>query len=128
VSNTVGEKIRQLRVISGLSQENVSEEIGMSYGNYGKIERGEIDVSSTHLIAIAKVLKVNVCAIFETKQGINSSEPKLHYGYATKDELLDLATSIIKLTKTVEHIEKQLLASRASGTKKVAVKKKPVKK
>ena len=122
VSNTVGEKIRQLRVVSGLSQENVAEEIGMSYGNYGKIERGEIDVSSTHLIAIAKVLKVNVSAIFETKLGINISEPKLNYGYATKDELLDLATAIIKLTKTVEHIEEQL------PKKKVTVKKKPVKK
>ena len=122
VSNIVGEKIRQLRVVSGLSQENVAEEIGMSYGNYGKIERGEIDVSSTHLIAIAKVLKVNVSAIFETKLGINSSESKLNYGYATKDELLDLATAIIKLTKTVEHIEEQL------PKKKVTVKKKPVKK
>ena len=122
VSNIVGEKIRQLRVVSGLSQENVAEEIGMSYGNYGKIERGEIDVSSTHLIAIAKVLKVNVSAIFETKLGINISEPKLNYGYATKDELLDLATAIIKLTKTVEHIEEQL------PKKKVTVKKKPVKK
>ena len=122
MSNIVGEKIRQLRVVSGLSQENVAEEIGMSYGNYGKIERGEIDVSSTHLIAIAKVLKVNVSAIFETKLGINISEPKLNYGYATKDELLDLATAIIKLTKTVEHIEEQL------PKKKVTVKKKPVKK
>jgi transcriptional regulator with XRE-family HTH domain len=122
VSNTVGEKIRQLRVLSNLSQENIAEEIGMSYGNYGKIERGEIDVSSTHLIAIAKVLKVNVSAFFDKKIGVNISEPKSNYGYATKDELNDLANAIIKLTKAFEHIEKQL------PKKKVAVKKKPVKK
>jgi transcriptional regulator with XRE-family HTH domain len=122
VSNIVGEKIRQLRVVSGLSQENIAEEIGMSYGNYGKIERGEIDVNSTHLIAIAKVLKVNVSAFFETKSGVNSSEPKLNYGYATKGELLALADAIVKLTKAFEHIEEQL------PKKKVAVKKKYAKK
>ena len=122
VSNIVGEKIRQLRVLSNLSQENIAEEIGMSYGNYGKIERGEIDVSSTHLIAIAKVLKVNVSAIFDTKLGVNISEPKSNYGYATKDELGELADAIMKLTKALEHIEEQL------PKKKAAVKKKPVKK
>lgn len=122
MSNIVGEKIRQLRVINNLSQENVAEEIGMSYGNYGKIERGEIDVNSTHLLAIAKVLKVNVSAFFDTKIGVNISEPKSNYGYATKDELYDLAAAIIKLTKAVEHIEEYL------PKKKVAVKKKPVKK
>ena len=122
MSNTIGEKIRQLRVLSNLSQENVAEEIGMSYGNYGKIERGEIDVSSTHLIAIAKVLKVNVSAFFDTKIGVTISEPKSNYGYATKDELGELAAAIIKLTKAVENIEEQL------PKKKVAVKKKPVKK
>jgi transcriptional regulator with XRE-family HTH domain len=122
VSNIVGEKIRQLRVVSGLSQENIAEEIGMSYGNYGKIERGEIDVNSTHLIAIAKVLKVNVSAFFETKSGVNSSKPKLNYGYATKGELLALADAIVKLTKAFEHIEEQL------PKKKVAVKKKYAKK
>ena len=76
VSNKIGEKIRQLRVLGGLSQENVAEEIGMSHGNYGKIERGEIDVSSTHLIQLAKVLKVNVSDFFENKLKVNAKEPK----------------------------------------------------
>ena len=108
VSNTVGEKIRQLRAVSGLSQENVAEEIGMSYGNYGKIERGEIDVSSSHLIAIAKALKVSVSDFFDTKPKVTIKESKTDYGYATKDEVADLAHAIFKLTKALERIEEQI--------------------
>lgn len=108
MSNTVGEKIRQLRAVSGLSQENVAEEIGMSYGNYGKIERGEIDVSSSHLIAIAKALKVNVSDFFEAKPKITIKESKTDYGYATKDEVADLAHAIFKLTKALKRIEEQI--------------------
>jgi transcriptional regulator with XRE-family HTH domain len=56
VDKLVGERIRKYRVISGLSQENMAEEIGMSTGNYGKIERGEISISITHLSLISAVL------------------------------------------------------------------------
>lgn len=118
VSNKIGEKIRQLRVLAGLSQENIAEEIGMSHGNYGKIERGEIDVSSTHLIQLAKVLKVNVSDFFETKLKANIKEPKTEYGYATKAELSEIAQALQYLTKIVEKMQE------TSSNKKESTKKK----
>ncbi len=108
VSNTVGEKIRQLRVLRGLSQENVAEEIGMSYGNYGKIERGEIDVSSSHLIAIAKALNINASEFFNNKPKPNIKDLNTEYGYATKEEVADLAHAILKITKTLERLEEHI--------------------
>ncbi len=123
VSNRIGEKIRQLRVLGGLSQENVAEEIGMSHGNYGKIERGEIDVSSTHLIQLAKALKVNVSDFFENKLKVNAKEPKGEYGYATKDELSEIAQALQQLTKVVEKLQepptnkKKLAKKKSSKTK-----------
>lgn len=70
VSNKIGKKIRQLRVISGLSQDNIADEIGMSHGNYGKIERGEIDIDSSRLITLAKVLKVSVGDFSKSHQNL----------------------------------------------------------
>lgn len=105
VSNKIGEKIRQLRVLGGLSQENVAEEIGMTHGNYGKIERGEIDISSTHLIKLAKVLKVSVNDFFENKLKVNSKESKAEYGYATKVELLEIGQALQHLTTIVEKLQ-----------------------
>ncbi|MBA4239810.1 MAG: hypothetical protein C0448_03735 [Sphingobacteriaceae bacterium] len=122
VSNTIAEKIRQLRVIRGLSQENVADEIHMSHGNYGKIERGEVDINSSKLIKLAKVLKVNVGDFFEESLRATLKESKSEYGYATKDEVADLAHAILKLTKAVERIEEQL------PKKKMIVKKRTGKK
>lgn len=128
VSNKIGKKIRQLRVISGLSQDNIADEIGMSHGNYGKIERGEIDIDSSRLITLAKVLKVSVGDFFEESSKSNLKESKSEYGFATKDEVADLAHAILKLTKAVERIEEQLPAStlrqaQGSATKKAVAKK-----
>ena len=128
VSNKIGKKIRQLRVISGLSQDNIADEIGMSHGNYGKIERGEIDIDSSRLITLAKVLKVSVGDFFEESSKSNLKESKSEYGFATKDEVADLAHAILKLNKAVERIEEQLPAStlrqaQGSATKKAVAKK-----
>ena len=107
MSNKIGKKIRQLRTLSGLSQDNIADEIGMSNGNYAKIERCEIEISSTHLIELARALKVKVGDFFEDKISF-AKEHKVEYGFATKEEVADLAHVILKLTKAVERIEEQL--------------------
>jgi transcriptional regulator with XRE-family HTH domain len=56
VNARIGEKIRKIRELKGLKQENVAQELGMSLGGYGKIERGESSISVDRLQQIAKVL------------------------------------------------------------------------
>ncbi|MDP1800867.1 MAG: helix-turn-helix transcriptional regulator [Bacteroidota bacterium] len=116
MNKKVGEKIRQLRAVSGLSQDNVAEEIGMSSGNYGKIERGEIDVSSTHLMKIAKTLKVNVSDFFEEKKA-NIKETKTDYGFATKEELSEIAQAVQLLTKEIAKLREEIPSSKSSAAK-----------
>jgi len=55
VTNKIGKKIRHLRVLSGLNQDTITDEIGLSNRNFGKIELGKIDIDSMHLIALAKI-------------------------------------------------------------------------
>lgn len=56
----IGTKIRKVRELKGLSQENVAEELGMSITGYGKIERNEVSVNVDRLMEISKVFGVEI--------------------------------------------------------------------
>ena len=121
--NRVGEKIRQLRVLAGLSQENIAEEIGMSHGNFGKIERGEIDINTHHLFAVAKALKVDVTELFDFS-GIGSTKDfKSKPSIATKSDIEQLQSSISAISSAIENIQNQLNLSKSKPATKLKRKK-----
>ncbi len=57
---SVGTKIRKLRELQDLTQESVAAQLGMSQTNYGKIERGETDITYSNLKKIAECLNLDV--------------------------------------------------------------------
>lgn len=59
-----GEKIRQLRLERGLSQEKLAFLSGLHRTYVGAIERGERNVSFKNIEKIAKTLKVNLEVLF----------------------------------------------------------------
>lgn len=65
----IGPNIRKLRDIRAYKQEYLAEQLGMSLSGYGKIERGETDVSIGRLEQIAKVLDIKI----ETILGFNEN-------------------------------------------------------
>lgn len=94
----VGERIRKYRVIKRLSQEDVAEAIGMSTGNYGKIERGEISISLQHLHAISIALDMPMVDFIDDQpKGV--MEPPSSYGFVTRAEFQKLASDVQKLLK-----------------------------
>lgn len=93
----IGERIRKQRAFTGLSQENVAEELGMSTGNYGKLERGEITISVNHLFAIAKVFKIQPTDFFQ--ENPRAQEPQAVYT-PLKD--------FLALQQTVGNIESEM--------------------
>lgn len=56
----IGTKIRKVRELKGLSQENVAEELGMSVTGYGKIERNEVSVNVDKLTKLAEIFGVSI--------------------------------------------------------------------
>lgn len=68
--------IRKIRELKNLTREYVAEELKMSMSGYGKIERGEVDLTVTKLIEIAKVLDVSVEFIFKFDVSLFFSETK----------------------------------------------------
>ena len=49
----MGEKIRLLRTMKGLSQENMADMVGISRLTYGEIERGKSEPTTDRLEKIA---------------------------------------------------------------------------
>ena len=56
----IGTKIRQIRELKGLSQENMANELGLSVTGYGKIERNELSLNYERLLKISEILNVKL--------------------------------------------------------------------
>ena len=66
----VGTLIREARTAKKYSQEQLASEIdGLSGSDIGKAERGEKDLSQTHLRTIAKVLGITPKSLLEAPKG-----------------------------------------------------------
>lgn len=61
----VYKNIKKIRELKNLTREYVADELKMSTSGYGKIERGEVDLTISKLVKIAKVLGVSIEFIFK---------------------------------------------------------------
>lgn len=61
--NQVNVNIRRIRELMGLTREHVASELNMSPSGYGKIERGEVDLTISRLLDISKVLNVTTTSL-----------------------------------------------------------------
>jgi DNA-binding XRE family transcriptional regulator len=60
----VANRIEELRTISGLSRQELAEQVGVHYQTIGYIERGEYSPSLVLALRIASVLEAKVEEIF----------------------------------------------------------------
>jgi len=60
----IGSKIRMFRLQAGLTQEKLAEEIGITFQQVQKYERGVTKVNLVKLQQLAAVLKVPISAFF----------------------------------------------------------------
>ncbi|MCE7041253.1 helix-turn-helix domain-containing protein [Dyadobacter sp. CY312] len=58
LASNLSERIRQIRLQKGLSQENMADMLGLSTTAYGDVERGRTELSFSRLENIAKLLDV----------------------------------------------------------------------
>ena len=64
VQKRVGKNIQRLRLLRGLSQEELAERAGRSGKHLGQIERGRVDAGVNVLSSIAEALSVTVGDLF----------------------------------------------------------------
>lgn len=53
-----GDRIKHFRLELGLTQEQIEEKTGMDFSQWGKIERGQTNITLSTLIFIAEALEV----------------------------------------------------------------------
>ena len=56
---TIGSNIRRARKALNLTQAHVAEKLGLSLLHYGRLERGNRNVSFHHLLSVAQTLSVS---------------------------------------------------------------------
>lgn len=56
----VYDNIRKIRELKNLTREFVAAELKISTSGYGKIERGDVDLTVSKLVEISKVLGVSI--------------------------------------------------------------------
>jgi len=67
------ENIKKIREIKNLTRDYVAAELNMSTSGYGKIERGEIDLTISKLYKIALIFGISVMDLisFDVKKLFN---------------------------------------------------------
>ena len=107
----VGTLIREARTAKKLSQEQLASGIdGLSGSDIGKAERGEKDLSQTHLKAIAKALGITQKSLLEAPKGGSSATTTSKTTSASKTT----ASKTAAARKTTS--SKTTTASRTSST------------
>lgn len=76
IDKYVGSKIRQRRIMMGLTQQQLADLIGVTYQQAHKYERGINRVSAGRLFEIARVLNVTVSFFFEGMD--NADDPAVN--------------------------------------------------
>jgi transcriptional regulator with XRE-family HTH domain len=60
-----GQRLREIRKSKRMSQEQLAWDTGFELSQIGRIERGEVNTSISHVSAIAKALKVKPEELFQ---------------------------------------------------------------
>lgn len=89
----VGGRIRERRIMMGLSQQDIADLIGVTYQQAHKYERGINRISASRLYDIARVLQVQVSFFFEEMEN-HSQEVEVQ---PTQRMCLELARNFMSI-------------------------------
>lgn len=109
----VGRRVRIRRVLCGLSQTALADELELTFQQLQKYESGANRTSASRLWQIAKILDVPVGWFF---MGIDDDEDALEE-FRTKRETLELVRNIGMCPPEVQRRFRSLLATIADHTK-----------
>ncbi len=107
----VYEKIRQMRVLKGWSQEDMADRLYMSVNGYANIERGETDVQASRLEQIAQLFGMDLTEFFSfgEKSIFNlSGDNSTHNAQTIMLSQEATAFELQKCRLLIEHKDKEL--------------------
>ena len=111
------DKIRMMRELRQLSQEDMAEKMNMSPSGYAKIERGETRLQYDKLVQIAQIFNVSLSDLvdndkgvifFMNKNGNNTSANYYSGDHSIMFEIEKLKLQLIHKNELLEKKEKEL--------------------
>lgn len=98
--NTVGNKIRDLRIKKGFSQLSLAQELGITQPSYARLEQDDNRITITRLIEIAKLLNTSTSYLLDdhiknSKRSLKENNPYLDLvDEFNKEQIIDLKDEI----------------------------------
>ena len=111
----VGQRVRQRRVLCGLSQTELANAIGLTFQQLQKYERGMNRISASKLWQISQVLDVPVQWFFEEFAEPKDEEDKRKESFHMKRETLELVRNYVAAPADVQQKFLSLVKSIANS-------------
>jgi len=111
----VGQRVRQRRVLCGLSQTELANAIGLTFQQLQKYERGVNRISASKLWQISQVLDVPVQWFFEEFAEPKGEEDKRKESFHMKRETLELVRNYVAAPEDVQQKFLSLVKSIANS-------------
>jgi transcriptional regulator with XRE-family HTH domain len=110
VDRHVGARLRERRIMLGVTQQQLAELVGITYQQAHKYETGANRISAGRLLALARALGVEPGYFFE---GLGKDEPA--GPTARQRQLLDLARSFVALPRAQQEALAELARALAEA-------------
>lgn len=94
----LNQKIKQLRLEKNYTQLYIAELLGIDATNYGRMERGEVNITAGRLQKIAEILDVDISVLLHTAH---------HFPTPEKEDLHSLLLQ--EILKEITIIRKKLI-------------------
>lgn len=99
----VGRKIREARILNGLSQTALAQKVGITFQQLQKYESAANRVSCSRLYDLARVLGMPVQAFFAGTGSDEEKGPPSVQSHQSENLTLDLATEYSKLDPSLRN-------------------------
>ena len=111
IDKHVGQKLKTRRLLLGMSQENMAEQVGITFQQVQKYERGTNRISASRLLKFSKILDVPVNFFYEGIEESSILSKKTAMGMAdNKQEAFshntnpDLPSDVLNKKETLDLI------------------------
>lgn len=101
IDKVIRRRLKDLRMNAGLSQREVSGELGVSRSAYSQIETGERKVGAEELFKLAEIFEVDVNGLLDLKKGV---EVILEEKKESKEKTV--TTPVMRISVPQENFEK----------------------
>jgi len=99
----IGIDIKRIREARGMSQMELAEQVGVSFQQIQKYEKGVNKISAERIQQIARALGTSVNTFFEKERVLMVSEPSVEYSRRMSIDVTQEEAKLLRLFRKIEN-------------------------